>query len=394
MSAVGGYRIVRGADAAPTLLGHEVRALGEIPPGWADHGLALLRGRAAADTGEVSPALWVLHVDLDQFIAAVEMLRRPELQGKPVVVGGAGDPTQRAVVATASYEARKFGVHSGLPMRTAARRCPQAIFLPSDHAAYEEMSERVMATLRAFEVPVEVLGWDEAFLKVSADVPEAVAGDIRRAVLASTELSCSIGIGDNKLRAKLATGFAKPAGIFRLTAGNWYQVMGDLPVDALWGIGGKTARKLAELGLRTVSELAAAEPAELAARLGPTMGPWYWHLARGHGSAEVVSTPYVPRSRSRETTFQQNLTVWPEIEREVAGLARRVADDVVAEGRPAARVGVKVRFAPFHTQTRSMTLTAPTNDAATIESAALAVLDRFDRDRPVRLLGVRAEFTA
>ncbi len=335
----------------------------------------------------------MLHVDLDQFIAAVEVLRRPELRGKPVVVGGAGDPTQRAVVATASYEARKFGIQSGMPMRTAAKRCPDAIFLPSDHAAYDAASARVMATLREFDLPVEVLGWDEAFLAVQADDPEAVAGEIQRKVLANTELSCSVGIGDNRLRAKLATGFAKPAGIFRLTLQNWYEVMADRPTDALWGIGSKTAKKLADIGLSTVAQLAAADPAELAARLGPTMGPWYRHLARGRGSSEVVSTPYVPRSRSRETTFQQDLTDWSAIRREVETLAKRVAEDVVAEGRPATRVAVKVRFAPFHTQTRSMTLARPTDEASTIAQAALAVLDRFEQTRPVRLLGVRAEFT-
>ncbi len=331
-------------------------------------------------------------MDLDQFIAAVEVLRRPDLRGKPVVVGGEGDPTQRGVVATASYEAREFGVHSGIPLRTAARKCPDAVFLPTDPDAYNAVSERVMATLHEFEVPVEVLGWDEAFLAVDSDDPEAQAAEIQRAVLAATELSCSVGIGDNRLRAKTATGFAKPAGIFRLTLENWYQVMGDRPTDALWGIGRKTAKKLAELGLSTVVQLAAADPAELAERLGPTMGPFYRHLARGRGTTEVVSTPYVPRSRSRETTFQQNLTDWAVIRQEVVTLAKRVTDDVVAEGRPAERVAVKVRFAPFDTHTHSMTLASPTEDATVVERAALTMLDLFDRTRPVRLLGVRAEF--
>ncbi|MGH3451821.1 MAG: DNA polymerase IV [Haloechinothrix sp.] len=340
----------------------------------------------------MSAIRWLLHVDLDQFIAAVEVLRRPDLRGKPVVVGGEGDPTQRGVVATASYEAREFGVHSGIPLRTAARKCPDAVFLPTDPDAYNAVSERVMATLHEFEVPVEVLGWDEAFLAVDSDDPEAQAAEIQRAVLAATELSCSVGIGDNRLRAKTATGFAKPAGIFRLTLENWYQVMGDRPTDALWGIGRKTAKKLAELGLSTVVQLAAADPAELAERLGPTMGPFYRHLARGRGTTEVVSTPYVPRSRSRETTFQQNLTDWAVIRQEVVTLAKRVTDDVVAEGRPAERVAVKVRFAPFDTHTHSMTLASPTEDATVVERAALTMLDLFDRTRPVRLLGVRAEF--
>jgi DNA polymerase-4 len=162
----------------------------------------------------------------------------------------------------------------------------------------------------------------------------------------------------------------------------------------LWGIGRKTARKLAELGYATVAELARADPAVLAARLGPTIGPWCRTLALGAGSTVVRSTPYVARSRSRETTFQKDLTAPAEIAEQVAVLARRVAEDVVAEGRPAARVAVKVRFAPFFTHTRSMTLPAPTSEAADIEAAALEVLSRFADDRPIRLLGVRAEFAS
>lgn len=337
---------------------------------------------------------WVLHVDLDQFIAAVEIARHPELRGKPVVVGGTGDPTQRAVVATASYEAREFGIQSGMPLRTAAQRCPDAVFLPTDAPAYEAVSERVMETLRRLPVVVEVVGWDEAFLGARTDDPEALAHRVRQEVAAATGLSCSVGIGDNKHRAKLATGFAKPAGVYRLTAANWNAVMDHRPPDALWGVGAKTVTKLAALGITTVAGLAAADPGELAARFGPTMGPYLRILAHGAGDRDVTATPYVPRSRSRETTFQRNLTEVADMELEVAGLARRVAQDVADEGRPAARVAVKVRFAPFVTQTRSMTLPAPTSDAAVIERAAVDVLRRFDLARPVRLLGVRAEFGA
>jgi DNA polymerase IV len=339
-------------------------------------------------------AAWVLHVDLDQFIAAVEVLRDPSLAGRPVVVGGRGDPTERAVVATASYEAREFGVHSGIPLRLAARRCPEAVFLPHDPPAYDEASAAVMAVLRSFGSPVEVLGWDEAFLGVTTDDPFEFARSVRAAVLARTRLSCSVGIGDNKLRAKLATGFAKPAGIYRLTRDNWVEVMGERPTTALWGIGQKTGRKLAALGFTTVASLARADAAELAAHLGPRMGPWYRDLALGAGSAEVTGTPWVAKSRSRETTFQADLTTLPEITAEVVALARRVAVDVADEGRSAARVAVKVRFAPFFTHTRSMTLPEPTTDGAVLEEAALAVLARFELDRPIRLLGVRAEFPA
>src|SRR5687768_16116470 len=150
---------------------------------------------------------WVLHVDLDEFIAAVEVQRRPELAGKPVVVGGSGDPTERGVVATASYAAREFGVGSGMPLRTAARKAPDAVFLPVDKEAYEAASEGVMTALRSLDAVVEVLGWDEAFLGVETDDPELYAKQVQRAVLDATGLHCTVGIGDNKLRAKIATGF-------------------------------------------------------------------------------------------------------------------------------------------------------------------------------------------
>ncbi|MFD4197175.1 DNA polymerase IV [Amycolatopsis thermoflava] len=335
---------------------------------------------------------WVLHVDLDQFIAAVEVARHPELRGKPVVVGGNGDPSERAVVATASYEAREFGIQSGMPLRTAAKRCPDAVFLPVDKEAYEEVSERVMATLRSFPVVVEVIGWDEAFVGARVTDPEALAADIRARVAAETGMSCAVGIGDNKVRAKIATGFAKPGGIYRLTRANWVAVMADRPTDALWGIGRKTAKKLAEAGLTTVRDLGTADPDDLAARFGPTMGPWYRLLAQGAGDTEVTATPYLARSRSRETTFQTDLDDRASVDAQVSALAARVAEDVLAEGRPAVRIGVKVRFKPFLTYTRSLTLPAPTSDRAEIERAALSLLDRFEWTRPVRLLGVRAEF--
>src|SRR6202034_2635224 len=180
---------------------------------------------------------WVLHVDMDQFLASVEVLRHPELRGRPVVVGGGGDPTKRGVVSTASYEAREFGVHSGQPLRTAAKRCPDCVFLPVDADVYNEVSERVMAVLRDTAQPVEVLGWDEAFVGVDTADPETFARALAADVRAATRLDCSIGIGENKLQAKLATGVGKPAGVFRLTFGNWFEVLGPRPTDALWGIG-------------------------------------------------------------------------------------------------------------------------------------------------------------
>jgi nucleotidyltransferase/DNA polymerase involved in DNA repair len=335
---------------------------------------------------------WILHVDLDQFIAAVEVLRRPELRGRPVVVGGDGDPAKRGVVATASYEAREYGVHSGLPMRTAARRCPDAVFLPVDKPAYEAVSEDIMDVLRELAPAVEVMGWDEAFLAAETDDPEALARRIQERVLAETQLACSVGIGENRLQAKLATGFAKPAGIYRLTHQNWFEVLGDQPASALWGIGSKTAAKLAELGVATVRELATAEVAPLAARFGPTTGPWLILTARGIGSDEVSSDPYVPRSRSREVTYQQDLTDWDEVRAEVTRIAGQVTADVLAEQRPAIRIVVKVRYKPFFTSTHGVPLAEPSTDRTVIEQGAAAALEKFTDRRPVRLLGVRAEF--
>jgi DNA polymerase-4 len=169
---------------------------------------------------------------------------------------------------------------------------------------------------------------------------------------------------------------------------------GCRPTGALWGIGSRTAKKLAELGLRTVAELARADPDALAERFGPKMGPYFWLLANGAGDTEVSDTPYVPRSRSREVTFQEDLTDPAELAEQVRLLARHVARDVAEEGRPAARIGVKIRYAPFITKTRSLTLPAPTSSAEEIERAALEVLGGLDLEQPVRLLGVRAEFGA
>jgi nucleotidyltransferase/DNA polymerase involved in DNA repair len=329
---------------------------------------------------------WVLHVDLDQFIAAVEVLRHPELRGRPVVVGGDGDPAKRGVVSTASYEARERGVGSGMPLRTAVRKCPECVFLPVDRETYEDVSTEVMAVLRDSGAVVEVLGWDEAFLGVSTDDPERFARDLAQRVLAQTQLYCTVGIGENKLQAKIATGFGKPAGVFRLTFANWYELLGDLPTDALWGIGAKTSKKLLGLGITTVRELAAADPDALAAEFGPMTGPWLVLLGCGRGDAEVDDTPYVARSHGREVTYQVNISDWSAVAQEVRRLAVQVAAEVADEEREVARLVVKVRYAPFVTQTHGAPLTG------SFEDAALAALEQFDERRPVRLLGVRAEF--
>ncbi|WP_205791780.1 DNA polymerase IV [Microbacterium sulfonylureivorans] len=334
---------------------------------------------------------WVLHVDLDQFIAAVEVLRRPELAGKPVIVGGRGDSTERAVVSTASYEARAFGVGSGMPLRIAARKAPDAIILPVDAPAYTAASDEVMATLRAQpDAVVQVLGWDEAFVGVITGDPEAYAHGIQRAVLERTRLHCSVGIGDTLVRAKNATDFGKPRGTFRLTADNWLEVMGDRPTKELWGVGSKISQRLAAHGITTVNELARADEAVLASEFGPKMGPWYRQLGRGDGSATVDDTPWVARGHGRETTFQQNIVARADIEQAARDLAAQVLEDVVAEGRPVVGVGLKVRYAPFLTKTFVHKIPV-TFDRDVVVDEILTLVERIEPGRPLRLLGVRAE---
>lgn len=343
-----------------------------------------------AEAGGAQP--WVLHVDMDQFIAAVELLRRPELVGLPVVVGGRGDPTERAVVATASYEARAFGVRSGMPLKIAVRKCPEAVFLAADHAAYQEASAAVMATLKAFPgAVVEVLGWDEAFVGVVSADPVETAQAVRAAVLAATDLHCSIGIGDTLARAKMATDFGKPQGVYQLTRDNWLEVMGDRPTSALWGVGPRISARLSEIGIETVAQLAVADAAVLVATFGPSSGGHLAGLGRGEGRRVVDDTPWVARAHGHETTYQHDLTTGAEIDEALRVLAEAVIADLKAEGRACARVHLKVRFAPFFTFGKVRKLPEPTFDPTVVAATAKALLLKLDDTRPIRLLGVRGE---
>ncbi|OBK14730.1 DNA polymerase IV [Mycobacterium asiaticum] len=334
----------------------------------------------------------ILHVDLDQFLASVELRRHPELVGLPVIVGGNGDPTEpRKVVTCASYQAREFGVHAGMPMRAAARRCPNATFLPSDSDAYDAASDEVMELLRDLGHPVEVWGWDEAYVGLADGDPCELAEQIRTVISTQTGLSCSVGISDNKQRAKVATGFAKPAGVFQLTDANWMTLMADRPVDALWGVGPKTAKKLAAQGITTVWQLAHSDGELLTTTFGPRTGLWLLLLAKGGGDTEVSAEPWVPRSRSHVITFPRDLTERSEMDSAVTELTRRTLDDVIAGARIVTRVAVTVRTATFYTRTKIRKLDAPTTDAEVITAAALRILDLFELDRPIRLLGVRLE---
>ncbi|MFD6390601.1 DNA polymerase IV [Nocardia sp. NPDC060259] len=348
---------------------------------------------------------WLLHVDLDQFQAAVEFRRRPELRGQPVIVGGTGDPDQpRKVVTCASYPARAYGLRAGMPLKMAQRKCPDGVFLPVDMAAYEEASDEIMATLGRVAGAVEVWGMDEAFVATDGD-PWPLAAEIRSAVV-ELGLTCSVGIGDNKLTAKLATGFAKSAGkssaepehdpgaaagVFELTAANWTELMGHRPTDALWGVGARIAQRLAAIDIATVADLMAADRQRLAAEFGPTTGPYLWVLGHGKGDTELTTTPRIPVGRSKSETFPHDLTEPDEIRREVARLATEVAEEMIEHQRISTRVSVTVRTKTFYTRSKQQKLPAPTDDVPTIVDTALAIIDRFDLDRPVRLLGVRLE---
>ena len=340
------------------------------------------------------PAWWILHVDMDSFLAAVEVRRRPELRGRPVVVGGDGDPTRpRQVVATASYEARAYGVRSGMPMQRALRKCPDAVFLPSDHPAYDAASAEVMNVLRGFGYPVEVWGWDEAFLGARLEVPDELARAVRSAVHDRTGLTCAVGIGDTKERAKMATSFAKAAAehVYRLDSTNWMSTMGNRDVIELWGIGKRTAARLAAHGVHTVTDLALADSEDLAGWFGPTIGPHLRRLARGGGSRMITTEPWLARSKSRQVTYPSDLTDTAAIADQVAAMARELTAEVTADGRLVTHVGVTVRTKTFFTQIKTGKLPEPTTDPDIVEAGARRVLARFEITRPVRLLGVRLD---
>lgn len=335
---------------------------------------------------------WIFHVDMDMFLAAVEIRRRPELEGRPLIVGGRGDPTERAVVSTASYEAREFGVRSGMPLRIAVRKCPDAVVLPVDFPVYEAASDTVMAALRGYPgAVVQVLGWDEAFVGLDTDDPIAAARNLQRTVFDATGLHCSVGIGDTTTRAKIATDFDKPRGVFRLDRSNWFEVMGERPVQALWGIGPRIAERLNGLGIETVRQLADSPDEPLMGEFGPNTGPHIGRLGRGLGQTQVDDTPWVARAHGHETTYQQDLTGRDQIDEAVRVLARQVVVDLREEDRACQRVHLKVRFAPFFTFNRSRKLPEPTFDAELIADTALALFDALNDSRPVRLLGVRGE---
>lgn len=332
----------------------------------------------------------ILHLDMDAFFAAVELRRRPELRGKPLIIGGLGDPSRRGVVATATYEARKYGVHSGMPFRTARRLCPDAIYLPTDFAEYSRWSRVFKAAMCEVSPLFEDRGIDEAYLDISAnpEPSEELGRNLKARILADTGMTCSIGIAPNKLIAKIASDLEKPDGLTILSVEDVPQRIWPLPARKIPGVGPKAEQKLAALGIHTIGELAAAPLVRLARSFGNSMARFMHEAANGRHDTPVV-TAREPKSRSRETTFQEDIADARVLEDVLLKLSARVAEDLRARGYVGRTVGIKLRFADFQTLTRDRTLAEPTAEDAVIAEAALECLRRITLDRRVRLLGVR-----
>jgi len=328
---------------------------------------------------------------MDAFFAAVELKRHPELIGKPLVIGGSGDPGQRGVASTASYEARKFGIHSAMPLKTAYNLCPHAVFLPVDYEAYSRESQRIKDILRRFTPIMEDVGIDEAFLDISGiDKPsEEIAQEIKGQIKKETGLTCSIGIAPNKLIAKIASDMEKPDGITIILQNDIESILHPLPVRKLWGIGPKTESALNEIGVETIGALASLSLDILVDRFGPSYGTYLYHASRGIDNSPLI-THWEPKSISRETTFQKDISNWQFIARNLAELTRDVVTDMKENGFKARTFSVKIRFSDFETLTRSQTIHEPTDSEEDIRKATFTCLKRIELKKKVRLIGVRA----
>ncbi len=334
----------------------------------------------------------IIHLDMDAFYASVEQRDDPALRGKPVAVGGS--PASRGVVAAASYEARAFGVRSALPMTRALRLCPQLVVVPPDFARYRAVSQQVMAILRSATPLVEPLSLDEAYLDVTENLwGEPLARDVAQRLKAcireQTRLSCSAGVAPNKFLAKIASGWRKPDGLTVIAPERVEGFLQQLPVEALWGVGPVTAKKLRAIGIEKLVQVRVADRAALARAVGG-MAEWLTRLSHGDDPRPVE--PHRPwKSISGETTYAQDLDDLNEMRADLERLARRVAASLERKHLRARGVTIKVRYADFSTVTRSHTEAAPTRDVAAIAARALALLERTDAARrPVRLLGVGA----
>lgn len=328
----------------------------------------------------------IAHLDIDAFFASVELLRRPELRGRPVIVAGSGP---RAVVTTASYEARVFGVGSAMPAARARRLCPDAVVIPPDTAAYRAVSRRVMALVVDTVDRVEVAGLDEAYLDLSGLLsPKTVMRGLVSAIRRQTGMNASVGIGPSKLVAKVASDAEKPSGFVVLTREAAVARFADAPPGLVPGIGPRTAERLAAMGLTTLQALAQADEQALIGAFGPRQGPWLRARATFHDESPV-SGERAAVSESRERTFDVDVRDPAELERLLGDLAGRLCAALVRDDRAGRTVAIKVRLDDWTTVTRARTLPAPTNDPAVVGSVARDLLRAYAPARPVRLLGVR-----
>jgi DNA polymerase-4 len=334
----------------------------------------------------------ILHVDLDAFFAAVEQRDRPELRGKPVIVGGGG-PTDRGVVSAASYEARAFGVHSAMPLRTAAALCPGGVFVPVDGAKYQAVSREVMAILRRYTPLVEPISIDEAFLDVTGSQAlfgdgESIGRQIRAAIRAEVHLTASVGVATTKLVAKVASDLRKPDALVAVPPGQEAAFLAPLPITRLWGVGARTAEALREFGVTTIGDLAALEEAVLERRFGKVGAAL---RARALGiDPDPVSDRAAAKSVGHEHTFDVDTSDREVIERTLLAMAEGVAGRLRASGVKAGTITVKIRDSTFRTITRQRTLREPTDLTEPIWRAALELARPEVRAIRVRLLGVTA----
>lgn len=330
--------------------------------------------------------LRIAHLDADAFYVSVELLRHPELRGKPVVVSGTGP---RAVVTTASYEARRFGVFSAMPAARARRLCPHAIFLPPDFPAYREHSARMMGIVRAHVEQVEVVGLDEAYLDLEGfHSPRAAMRRIVAQIRSQTGLACSVGIGPNKLVAKVASDAEKPAGFVVLTREQACARFAQARPRLVPGIGPKTADKLVQMGIETLAALAAAPESELVARFGANHGRDLRRRARFE-SEGIVSSARKVVSESRERTFDYDVADAATLEQELSRMTGELCASLAKHGRSGRTIAIKVRLDDFSTATRARTIEQPTCEAHVVKPVALQLLREYAPPRPVRLLGVR-----
>ena len=326
------------------------------------------------------------HIDCDAFYVSIELARRPELRGKPVVVAGSGP---RAVVTTASYEARRYGVGSAMPAARARRLCPQAVFLAPDFPAYREVSARVMELVRAHVERVEVVGLDEAYLDLDGlHSPRAATRRLVAEIKRTTQLTCSVGIGPNKLVAKVASDAEKPEGFVVLSREQACARFALSAPGLLPGIGPKTAARLAELGLSTLAAVGSAPEQVLVERFGPNLGHELGRRARFEHAAQIGAARKVV-SESRERTFDSDLGDPQQLREALVRMAQELCRSLANHGRSGRTIGIKVRLDDFTTVTRTRSVPEPTCDARLVTEVALGLLKDYAPPRPVRLLGVR-----